>query len=807
MPSVDWRVGSKLVHPFDPELGVGLVRAIEDRYLEVYFPAVDRTLTFAAEAGLARLVLEPGQRATLIESDEEVRIESALEHSYRLADGRTVADAELWPSVVPDSPAAHLASLRVDPLASFQNRIDGLEVMNLREAGGLGSFLGGRIELFPHQLYTALQAVERDPVRWLLADEVGLGKTIEASLILSALVRTGRSQKAIVIAPETLTVQWLGELYRKFHQVFSLLDDERLAGVAVEFGDDFNPFDAKRTAIVSLERLVADRKLLEQAIDCEPDLVVVDEAHRLCNPEIGDLLGPLVRRARHALLATATPLQADRAGFYALLEMLHPDAFASYDEFSRAVDSGEARLPCTSSVRRADLGGLPPRVPEPVDLPAATADPRSDPRAAWIASHTREWRSRGEKALVFVHELSALNTLRSFLEKETGTNLAVFHENLPLDERDIALARFRLTDEPLLLCSEAGGEGRNFQFCDRMIHYDLPDDPIQLEQRIGRLDRIGRDKPVEIVYFRCADAQPDLARLYERLDIFSTPAAGIDAALGGVERAIEVARKGDGQLDIDALEAAVAEARSGTARDAPRVFYPDAYTPDMATDVLARVPADLDARMQRYCVAAAEELGLVVLPKPGVSRYYLELPLGFSGATMGGDGVGVERAFDFEGALGRVDSLPGVSIDELPGYGNQVRFLGTFDREEAIQTQSLAFFSNGQMLVEGLMLELEDGPRGRTAVLDLPDTGLVGSGLLCVYKNGAAWTPVVVDTRGTLRPEWAAPLLGGLPRAEGRRFDGDPPDGWAETIRALAQIAETAEAGGLLHAAAYFRFT
>ena len=506
--TADWRIGSKLTHPYDPDLGVGVVRAIEGRYLDVFFPAADRELIIAAEGGLSRLVLQPGESAELLDSGDEVEIEAAIGHDYRLSDGRVVQDAALWPRIRPDSAIERLAALRVDRLPAFRNRIDGLRLIELREAGGLGPFLGGRIELFPHQLHTALQAVRRDPVRWLLADEVGLGKTIEASLILSALVRTGRSTRAIVLAPETLTVQWLGELYRKFHQVFTLMDDERLSLVESEFGEGFNPFVARRNAVVAIERLARDPALLAQALDCEPDLVVVDEAHRLCDPQLGEALGPLVRDARHALLLTATPLQADREGFYSLLDMLHPDAFESYADFSRTVDAGKAQLPCTSSVRREDLGGLPPRVPLPVDVSARTANIEDDPRTAWIAEQTPRWRDRGEKALVFVHETGALERLRGVLEARTGTAAAVFHQDLAVDVRDIALARFRETDAPLLLCSEAGGEGRNFQFCDRMLHFDLPDDPIQLEQRIGRLDRIGRNKPVEIVYFRAAASSP-----------------------------------------------------------------------------------------------------------------------------------------------------------------------------------------------------------------------------------------------------------------------------------------------------------
>src|SRR5262249_4033812 len=227
-----------------------------------------------------------------------------------------------------------------------------------------------------------------------------------------------------------------------------------------------------------------------------------------------------------------------------------------------------------------------PRHPVPVDLDATTDDPRTDPRARWIAQHVPRWRAASEKVLVFVASLPALEALRTHLERATETSVAVFHEALDLDERDVRLARFQDGDAVLLLCTEAGAEGRNFQFCQRMLHYDLPSDPIRLEQRIGRLDRIGRKIPVEIVYFRCAGARPDLARLYERLGLFATPSAGIDAALAGVHDAIETARAQQSALDLDALERAVEEARTSAARAAPRAFYPDAYEPSKAAGVL-----------------------------------------------------------------------------------------------------------------------------------------------------------------------------------------------------------------------------
>src|SRR5262245_54208026 len=98
MPAV-WREGAKLVHPFNPELGVGFVRKVDGRYLEGYFPSVEREVTLAAQnSGLAPLVLPKGASAVVLESGEEVEIASFDGERYTLSDGRVIADAELWPA-------------------------------------------------------------------------------------------------------------------------------------------------------------------------------------------------------------------------------------------------------------------------------------------------------------------------------------------------------------------------------------------------------------------------------------------------------------------------------------------------------------------------------------------------------------------------------------------------------------------------------------------------------------------------------------------------------------------------------------
>ena len=249
---------------------------------------------------------------------------------------------------------------------------------SLREADGLGTFLGGRVRLFPHQLHVAERASASDPVRWLLADEVGLGKTVEAALILNRLAHTGRVERCLVVAPDSLTVQWLGELWRKYHQVFTLLDAPRLADVARDFGEGFNPFDVHRRAVIALETLIERTELTEQAVRAGIDLLVVDEAQRLRRPpgHPGEpawrALHPIAALGRHVLLLSATPLEHDAHGFFRLLQLLRPAGLSGGHGLRGAAGAGTPLAPCTSSTRRADIGGLPPRVGVPVVLDRGT---------------------------------------------------------------------------------------------------------------------------------------------------------------------------------------------------------------------------------------------------------------------------------------------------------------------------------------------------------------------------------------------------------------------------------------------------
>ncbi len=749
------------------------------------FPRSNTSLRLAATTdALVPVDLSPGRPVRITATHEETAIAALLpDGRLTLVNGRTEPAYALWPLELEGALIERLVAGELDDVDDFITRMNILHLLAIREADGLGSFLGGRVRLFPHQLHVAERASATDPVRWLLADEVGLGKTIEASLILNRLVHAGTTyakatvvkkvERCMVVAPETLTVQWLGELWRKYHQVFTLLDSERLGDVAKDFGDDFNPFDLHRRTVISLEMLIARPHLTEQAVKAGIDLLVVDEAQRLRRPpghpgEPGwRAVAPIAALGRHVLLLSATPLEDDAHGFFRLLQLLRPNEFPEGMSFEARLAEGTPLPPCTSSTRRVDIGGLPPRVAVPIDLDRPIDEvtqpiTAKDPRVKWLATQAPAWRAAREKTLVFVSDRGTLETLRTALSHRAQLATGVFHEDLPIARRDIEVALFRESDGPsLLISTECGGEGRNFEFCRRLVLFDIPLKPSVVEQRIGRLDRIGRRIPVEVVYFRPpAGPARDVVRLFEALGLFHEPLAGSETQMAHVERALtRVATTPGASLtdaDIEALVADVGAARTRIREAAYQQLHRDPYRAAMGPAILARIPQELDELNQEVVVTASIGLGFTIAHPKGHRVFSIEIG---------------------SGAL--VDGLPGV-----PGGSG---YVGTFDREEAVENEAIDFFASGHPLVEGIFAHYEESSLGRAVRFEINIGQDGGEGLVAIYKDGPAFEVVAIDADGNPRRDWAEAVLQRPIKA--RPIGGKAAEGheWRGMVRRLGE--------------------
>jgi ATP-dependent helicase HepA len=828
---VNWKTGDYLTHRFNPELGVGRVTGLESRALVVEFPRSGKTLRLAASTdALVPVDLSPGRPVRIIETREETTIAARLaDGTVRLANGRTASSHALWPLEIEGALLDRLALGDVDDLEDFRIRLDILHLLSIREADGLGSFLGGRVRLFPHQLYVAERASASDPVRWLLADEVGLGKTIEAALILNRLVHAGQIDRCLIAVPEALTVQWLGELWRKYHQVFTLLDAARLADVARDFGPDFNPFDVHRRVVIAIDMLVERPQLTDQAMRAGIDLLVVDEAQRLRRPRghPGDpgwrAVAPIAALGRHVLLLSATPLEDDAHGFFRMLQLLRPEEFPEDVSFESRLASGTPLPPCTSSTRRTDIGGLPPRTGIPIAIdqsskwqmreaveaqvrgtPAPHAVVRKqkidrlrralasgaalaavlgpderelrqqahaidagDPRLEWLLSQAPRWRNAGDKTLVFVAHRETLEMLRTALSHRAQVATGVFHEDLSAAQRDLEVARFREPEGPsLLISTEAGGEGRNFEFCRRLVLFDLPWKPSVVEQRIGRLDRIGRRIPVDIVYFRPPTGiGADVVRLFETLGLFREPLAGLEPQLVHIDSAIdELALDPAASLTAQRLDELIADAHAARTRireAAYQQLHRDPYRAAMAAGILARVPSELDALNEAVVVSACARLGFTIERPRGRHVFAIEI-----------------------GSEALVDGLPGVS--------GGASYLGTFDREESVEKETIDFFASGHPLVEGIFAHYDESTLGRVAHFAIEIGGDRGEGLVAIYKDGPVFDVVAVDSAGQTRRDWAAAIRQRPLRARPLGEDAYRARDWTSLVRRLGRRLDPA---------------
>ncbi len=819
-----WNRGDRVWSKFNLEMGPGWVVESDDRHVVVEFLEGGERLRFAASTdALEPLVVTEGAAAWLEDDGSSVVVEALLEGDRcRLDDGRIFPTVAIWPLPERENPVERLARGDIDSGAHFLNRLEALRLERVREADGLGSFLGGRIRLFPHQLHAAERACAGDTVRWLLADGVGLGKTVEACLIMNRLIHSGKAERTVVVAPDALTVQWLGELWRKHHHAFVLLDEKRIADVERDQGTGFNVFEVHRQVVIAIETLCADPRLVTMAVEAGIDLLVVDEAHHLQRP-LGHpgnpayrAIEPIAALRKGVLLLTATPLEDDALGFLRLVELLRPDAFGEEERLLDRLEDRTPLPPCTSATRAVDIGGWPPRTPQPVEIeekqwrpferleiamrqreaetPVAKAakvrlvfeatagpsmvpkllkdaDPEiealaadaalNDPRMAYLIDKAPEWRKQGDKTLIFVARRESLELIKTALERRAHLRVALFHEDLPTRRRDMEVAQFTLPGGPsILITTECGGEGRNFQMCRRLVLFDLPWQPGVVEQRIGRLDRIGRDRPTEIVDFRPPSGVAGaVVRLYEAIGLFEQSLGGIDRELRHIGREIEqVAVDGPESLGADVFEAVLSNAEAAQTRVQEAAFHQlhrDPYRQSMAEEILGRVPSNLESLTRELILDAASAFGFEVEQQRGEDRWFI---------ALGGEAL----------------------VEKLPGVADESRFLGTFSREEAVANESLDFFSSGHPLVEGVLEELQQGNRGRTACFVATGAEEV-FGLLALFKQDGDIEAVVVDGSGRQRPDLAKALMApdsDLKPADGRRWATLP--GWDQAIRRMA---------------------
>ncbi len=564
----EFKVGQRWGSETEPELGLGTVIATEDHMVKIIFCAVDEIRVYAVEsAPLLRVIFKPGDELRT-ESNVEFTVAEVEEKSaiitYVTTDGKKFGEIHLANNIQFSGPIERLSAQQLDPLGISRLRVKALKYRAESRASKVCGFLGGRVDIIPHQLYIANEVVSRQKTRVLLADEVGLGKTIEACMIIHQLLLTGRAKRIIIMVPDSLVYQWFVEMLRRFNLHFHIVEPEAYA--EYDGSPENNPFNDHQLVLVGSE-YICNSPWKKELLAADWDVLVVDEAHHLhWTPEESgkdyQMVEELAQTTDGVILLTATPEQFGIASHFARLRLLDPDRYYSLEEFikenadyqhvaeqakallskepSEARDtnlkalldsSGTGRVMFRNS--RKVVKGFQERSAFMIELEGGNLaevtkefisdcdrgeEPKynfeKDPRIDWLLQLLSE--STHDKVLLICHSLNKAKALDEAIQSRVNIKSSLFHEEMNILQRDKNAAYFSNPDGArILICSEIGSEGRNFQFAEHLVLFDLPFDPELLEQRIGRLDRIGRQSTINInVPFLKDSPQALLARWY-----------------------------------------------------------------------------------------------------------------------------------------------------------------------------------------------------------------------------------------------------------------------------------------------------
>jgi len=735
----DFTPGQRWLSESETELGLGIIKELDYRLVTVEYPAVEEERTYAINnAPLSRVTFDVGDtirtgdelELTVAEVNELNGLKVYMAHPAGETDNvQPVPETLLGHTLKLNSALDRLLSNQLASNRWYELRVDALNAHCQQQQSRIQGLRGPRIDHIGHQLYIADQVASRYAPRVLLADEVGLGKTIEAGLILHQQLLTGRASRVLVVVPSPLVHQWFVEMVRRFNLHFSIFDAERLEALQPETSikdmlaqiieeerlgeeqgeapaNNDNPFLSEQLILCSTDFL--SECDIDQLASADWDLLVVDEAHHLAwseqHPSDSYLrVETIAQQARGLLLLTATPEQLGLESHFARLRLLDPDRYPSLEAFreeqshyqeiaqlagelhdqpdwdSALVEKAKALLPdmeITPDARdsvlaelldrsgpgrvmfrntRHNIAGFPLRHVHgsPLPLPdeyrydqdeelEGHLHPETlyhddrwctlDPRVTWLEQFFKQ--HRHDKVLVICASRHTASDLHAHCNYKLGMNIAMFHEDMDLIERDRAAAFFAddVDGAQALICSEIGSEGRNFQFAHHLVLLDLPLNPDLLEQRIGRLDRIGQreDIQIHVPYFE-GHAQEVLFRWYhEGMNAFEhTNPAGHDIYLRSRD-ALEPLLSSD--PEYTAIDALVADTRviadelhtlMETGRDRLlELSSCDTDRADALRDELAQADAQsplpfMQRVFDRYGVDQEEHSDTAVILKPG----------------------------------------------------------------------------------------------------------------------------------------------------------------------------------------------
>lgn len=506
-------LGQRWFSQAEPELGLGIVEESGDRQVKILYPAAQESRIYNIKsAPLKRHILSVGDVASN-EDGVSVTIEEVKEQNgifFYIGEDQVIPEIELKSAISLIKPEEKLLAGNFDPNEIFDFRYETLLLRRNLEQYKARGIEGSRINIIGHQISIFMDALKKPNIRLVLADEVGLGKTIEAGILAKRLNENSEASRILIIAPSTLQYQWFVEMFKKFDMLFKTLgagDEIELSGKVDN--DDF--------IITSLPHLLESESDKEKISSNTWDLVIVDEAHRYKkNSEEFSILEKLAGQSTHALFLSATPEALGEENFFNLLAVLNPQKYTDFDtyksqeeEYKSIQEIGPNELLKYNFERdyfrnrRKNLEHKENLFPKKhLNAIRLDIDKPSDRKVmkAKVEALAVLLQERPDKKFFVIGKSRTLAVqVQSELQKHMNVKASLFHGEQTLLERDRQAAYFADPEGArVLISAESGSEGRNFEFASEIFLLDFPTHPQLLLQRIGRLDRIGQKNDITI---------------------------------------------------------------------------------------------------------------------------------------------------------------------------------------------------------------------------------------------------------------------------------------------------------------------